>query len=103
GRLVIQTPDGERQEMAFEELGVQRAKEKDHAERAAGGGDVVDEADAGGQEEARVPAADADAARSEGSVEPGDGGGAGAGAPDDGGDPRGVAPPPDQTRAGGEA
>jgi transposase InsO family protein/transposase-like protein len=91
GRLVIQTPDGERQEMAFEELGVQRAKEKDHGERDGGGGDVGDEAGAARQEEARVPAADADAARSEGPVEPGNGGGAGAGAPDDGGDPRGVA------------
>jgi transposase InsO family protein/transposase-like protein len=103
GKLVIQTPDGVRQEMAFEELGVERAKEKDHGKCDGTGGGVGDEAGAAGQEEARVPAAGADAARGEGSVEPGDGGGAGAGAPDDGGDARGVAREDEPAGGGGAA
>jgi transposase InsO family protein/transposase-like protein len=82
GKLVIQTPDGLVQEMAFDELGVNQAKEENHGQGAGNEGvgkrDGVDgeQAVAAGQEAACVPAPDADAAGSEGPVDARDGGGA---------------------------
>jgi transposase InsO family protein len=90
GKLVIQTPDGDREEMAFDQFGVTKIKEKiDGRDDGTGDGGRCAEG-AARQEEARVPTADADAAWSAGSVESRDGGGAGAGAPDRGGDVAGV-------------
>jgi transposase InsO family protein len=103
GKIVIQTPDGLRREMAFEELGVEQHKETVHGDGDRNGTGGRGEAGAAGQEEARVPAAGADAAGGQGPVEPRDGGGAGPGSPDDGGDPRGVAREGDPAGGGGEA
>jgi transposase InsO family protein len=108
GRLVIQTPDGECEEMAFDEFGVEQRKEKsDGRDDGIGGGDGRDDGSGpgheAGEEAASVPAAVPDAARGEGPLEPRDGGGAGACAPDDGGDAAGVDGETDATGGGGEA
>jgi len=108
GRLVIQTPDGEREEMAFDEFGVEQRKEKidgrDDGRTGGDGGEAGDDAAAeAGEEAAGVPAALPDAAWGPGPVEPRDGGGAGSCAPDDGGDAPGVDGEADAAGGGGEA
>jgi transposase InsO family protein/transposase-like protein len=108
GKLVIQTPDGECEEMAFDEFGVEQRKEKSDGRDDGIGGGVgrdggVGAAPTAGKETAPVPAARADAARGEGPVDVRDGGGAGACAPDDGGDAAGVDGEADPAGSRGEA
>jgi transposase InsO family protein len=107
GKLVIQTPDGACEEMAFDEFGVEQRKEKsdgrDDGSSDANGDGRGDAAHEAGQEAAGVPAADADAAGCPGPLESRDGGAAGASPSDDGGDPASVDRADDAGGSGGEA